>query len=71
MLTGEFHASGARGLPSAGVGGQRGCPEGEEKKLPINPSDLVAQLARATVKGEMLSLPLPDGKGEAQFKRSL
>jgi len=55
--------------PSAAIGGQRGCPP-EAKKLPINPSELISQLSRATVKGDTLSLPLPDGKGEAQFKRS-
>jgi hypothetical protein len=55
--------------PSAALGGQRGCPP-ESKILPLDPSDLVPQLSRATVSGDKLSLPLPDGKGEAQFRRS-
>jgi hypothetical protein len=55
--------------PAAAIGGQRGCPP-ESKKLPINPSDLVPQLSRGTVSGDTLSLPLPDGKGEARFRRS-
>jgi hypothetical protein len=55
--------------PGAAIGGQRGCPP-ESKKLPIDPSDLVTQLGRATVSGNTLSLPLPGGKGEARFRRS-
>jgi len=55
--------------PSAAIGGQRGCLP-EAKKLPINPIELVAQLQRAVVKGDTLVLPLLEGKGEAQFRRS-
>lgn len=54
--------------PSQGQRGQRGCPP-DAIPLPLDFSNLVPQLSRATVSGDKLSLPLPDGKGEAQFRR--
>ena len=49
--------------------GQRACPP-ETMLLPLDLSNPVAQLSRATIRGDKLFLPLPDGKGEAQFRRS-
>lgn len=54
--------------PSPAQRGQRGCPPATSP-LPLDYSNLVLQLSRATVSGDKLSLPLPDGKGEAQFRR--
>jgi heat shock protein HslJ len=48
--------------------GQRGCPA-DTMLLPLDFSNPASQLSRATVRGERLLLPLPDGKGEAQFRR--
>jgi heat shock protein HslJ len=48
---------------------QRGCPP-ETFVLPLDFSELVPQLSRATVAGDKLSLPLPGGMGLAQFGRS-
>jgi len=55
------------GQPSPAARGQRGCPP-DAKLLPLDPSNLAAQLSRATVAGDKLSLPLPGG-GEARFRR--
>jgi META domain-containing protein len=55
--------------PSPIQKGQRGCPP-ETILLPLDLSNPVTQLSRATVRGDKLFLPLPDGKGEAQFRRS-
>jgi heat shock protein HslJ len=48
---------------------QRACPP-ETTLLPLNLSDPAPQLSRATVRGGKLFLPLRDGTGEAQFRRS-
>ncbi len=48
---------------------QRACPP-ETILLPLDLSDPALQLNRATVSGDKLFLPLPDGKGEAQFRRT-
>ena len=48
---------------------QRACPP-ETTLLPLNLSDPAPQLSRATVRGGKLFLPLIDGTGEAQFRRS-
>lgn len=55
--------------PSPAQRGQRGCPA-DAIRLPLDFSSLASQLSRATVSGDMLSLPLQDGKGQAQFRRS-
>jgi META domain-containing protein len=55
--------------PSQAQRGQRGCPP-DTKPLPLDFSNLLPQLSRATVSGDKLSVPLPDGKGEARFRRS-
>jgi heat shock protein HslJ len=49
--------------------GQRGCPP-DAILLPLDFSNLESQLGRASVRGDRLSLPLSDGRGEAQFRRS-
>jgi heat shock protein HslJ len=48
---------------------QRACPP-ETLLLPLNLSDPAPQLSRATVRDGKLFLPLRDGTGEAQFRRS-
>lgn len=48
---------------------QRACPP-ETTLLPLNLSDPAPQLSGATVRGGKLFLPLKDGTGEAQFRRS-
>jgi META domain len=48
---------------------QRACPP-ETILLPLDLSDPAPQLSRATVSGDKLFLPLPDSKGEAQFRRT-
>jgi heat shock protein HslJ len=55
--------------PSQARRGQRGCPP-DATQLPLDFSSLLSQLDRATVSGDKLSLPLQDGKGQAQFRRS-
>jgi len=47
---------------------QRDCPA-ELPTLPLELSDPLRQLGRATVTGDKLTLPLPDGTGEARFRR--
>jgi heat shock protein HslJ len=48
---------------------QRGCSS-EEPQFPLDLSNPLAQLSVATLQGNQLILRLPDGKGEAKFKRS-
>jgi heat shock protein HslJ len=55
--------------PSAMRKTQRACPP-ETTLLPLNLSDPAPQLSRATMRGGKLFLPLRDGTGEAQFRRS-
>ncbi len=54
--------------PTPAQRGQRGCPS-DAVPLPLDFSNLAAQLDQATVDGNSLSLPLPGGKGMAHFKR--
>jgi hypothetical protein len=55
--------------PSLMRKGQRACPP-ETILLPLDLSNPIPQLSRATVRRDKLFLPLPDGQGEAQFRRS-
>lgn len=54
--------------PAALWKGQRGCPSGK-LLLPLNLSDPRSQLDAADVTGKVLTIPLPDGSGEADFRR--
>ena len=54
--------------PSPMQKGQRGCPP-ETMLLPLDLSNPGPQLSKAAVREGKLFLPLPDGKGEAQFRR--
>jgi heat shock protein HslJ len=60
---------GSLSQPSRIQKGQRGCPS-DAMLLPLDFSNPASQLSQATVRGDRLFLPLPDGKGEAQFRRS-
>jgi hypothetical protein len=55
--------------PLQGLRGQRGCPPGAVL-LPLDLANPMSQLSRATVRGDKLYLPLPEGRGEGQFRRS-
>jgi len=54
--------------PSRLVMTQRGCAS-YAHKLALRPTDLIVQLKAATLVEGRLLVPLPDGGGQAEFKR--